>query len=349
MDGVDLEVNEGEALGVLGPNGAGKTTLIKLLAGYLSASSGGVARRGATEAIIDLGGGLNQFLSGRENAIIGARSRGFSGHKAREYVGDVEGFADIGEAFDDAVCTYSSGMQIRVGFAIAAAARPDILLVDEALAVGDHLFQRKCIQFIRDMLSRGGSLVFVSHNANQVQTLCQKAILLEDGRLVFTGSSSDTVREMLDRARLESKEFKGSERLGHLRLVSFQSGSGGVPTTGERAELIAEYLLDRDHEDVSWGFEIWTADEQICVTSAQDMRRRSLSKGRGQLRCTIDRLPLVDGNYLLKLNLSDLVIVEPIAATRNGSEMVSVRSAPNLISNFHVQRGQLTIIDVNWG
>lgn len=349
LDGVDLTLAKGEALGVVGPNGAGKSTLVKLLAGLIKPSRGYAELRGKTEAIIELGGGLDPFLTGRENATIGGRLRSFE-ESLNVYVDAVEEFAEIGDAFDAPVCTYSTGMQARVAFAIAAAAQPDILLVDEALAVGDHAFQRRCVQFINAMLSRGGSLVFVSHNSFQVQSLCQRGILLESGRSIFSGSAVETVRAMLDLARKPERLGDRMPRDGHLRLVRFGSPDGGCAVTGQSAELVVEYTLDRDHEDVSWGFEIWTADEQICVTSSQDMRRRTLRAGTGELRCLLSDFPLTDGSYVLKLNLSDLLIVAPLILDGHGqsSEVIEVRARPDIESNFHVQRGQLTTVNVEW-
>lgn len=350
LEGVDLTLRRGEALGIVGPNGAGKSTLIKLLAGLIEPARGSVELHGKIEAIIELGGGLDPFLSGRENAKIGGRLRGFFGARARAYVEQVEEFAEIGAAFDAPVCTYSTGMQARVAFAIAAAAGPDILLVDEALAVGDHGFQRRCIQFINRLLSRGGSVVFVSHNCFQVQSLCHRGLVLDEGRAVFSGTAVEAVRTLLDLSRRTETAARLDDSSGHLRLVRFCRPGGGPPTCGEQAELVVEYSLTEDREDVSWGFELWTPDEQICVTSAQDLRRRVLRAGAGELRCVFDPFPLTGGSYLLKLNLSDLLIVAPLVlgGRSQSSDLVEVHASPTAESNFHVHRGQLTTVNVNW-
>lgn len=347
LDGVELTLGRGESLGVIGPNGAGKSTLIKLLAGLIRPSRGTIELQGRVEAIIEIGGGLDPFLTGRENAEIGARLRQID----RAYVEEVNDFANIGEAFDAPVCTYSTGMQARVAFAMAAAAQPDLLLVDEALAVGDHAFQRRCVQYINAMLLRGGSLVFVSHNSFQVQSLCQRGLLLDEGRAIFNGSAVEAVREMLDRSRRSDWAIGAGQQTGHLRLVRFGHPSGGPAVSGEAAELVVEYCLPEHHEDVSWGFEIWTPDEQICVTSSQDLRRRTLSAGSGELRCTLDSFPLTDGTYVLKLNLSDLLVVQPLALNGHGqtTDLIEVRSSPGAESNFRLQRGQLTTVNVDWG
>lgn len=350
LEGVDLTLGRGEALAVIGPNGAGKSTLVKVLAGLLKPSRGRITVTGRIEAIIELGGGLDPFLTGRENCTVAGRLRAIEGSDLHEYIDQVEEFAELGDAFDAPVGSYSSGMQARLAFALAAMAHPEILLVDEALAVGDHAFQRRCVEFINQLLRRGGSLIFVSHNSFQVQSLCQRGILMEKGRTLFAGSAVDAVRAMLDLSRRENRQSQQPNGTGSLRLVRLASLDGGPPITGQPAELVAEYQLERDFDDVSWGFEIWTADEQACITGAQNMDRRSFRAGRGELRCLIDHLPLTDGRYAVKLNLTDLMAGAPIALAgfEIASEMIDVRSPVTMVTNYHVQRGQMTVLPVRW-
>ena len=350
LDGVDVSVTRGESLAVIGRNGAGKSTLLKVLGGLLKPSTGRVRRTGHVETIIELGGGLDPFLTARENCIIAGKLRGFDAVDLRHYVADVEAFAEIGNAFDAPVCTYSNGMRARLAFGLAAKARPDILLVDEALAVGDHAFQRRCVEFINQLLAQGGSLVFVSHNSFHVQTLCQRGLVLDAGRAHFTGSAVDAVRAMLDLSRERKTETARSSRVGALRLVRLGKLDGEPAATGEPAELIVEYRLDRDHEDVSWGFEVWTADEQACIAGAQQIERRTLRAGTGLLRCVIDPLTLTDGRYVVKLNLSDMMAGTSIALAgfETAAAAFDVRTPATVLSNYHVQRGQMTVLEVDW-
>jgi ABC-type polysaccharide/polyol phosphate transport system ATPase subunit len=350
LDGVDVSVKRGESLAVIGRNGAGKSTLLKVLGGLLKPSTGQLCRRGRVETIIELGGGLDPFLTGRENCIVAGKLRGFDAVDLRHYAADVEAFAEIGNAIDAPVCTYSSGMQARLAFGLAATARPDILLVDEALAVGDHAFQRRCVEFINLLLEQGGSLVFVSHNSFHVQTLCQRGLVLDAGRAHFAGSAVDAVRAMLDLSRERKIDAFRPSRAGSLRLIRLGSLDGGPAFTGEPAELIVEYRLDDDHKDVSWGFEIWTADEQACITGAQQIESRTLRAGTGRLRCVINPLTLTDGRYVVKLNLSDMMAGASIALAgfETAAAMFDVRTAATVLSNYHVQRGQMTVLDVDW-
>lgn len=349
LQDVHLDVSPGEALGIVGLNGAGKSTLAKLLGGLLSPERGSIEIIGHAETIVELGSVLDPLLSGRENAAIGAQLRHLKREDIGAYVADVESFAEIGSAFDAPVCTYSSGMQARVAFSLAVMGMPDLLVIDEALAVGDHAFQRRCVRFINALLERGGSLILISHNNFQIQSLCERGMLLHEGQVAFSGSAIDAVRAMLDLTR-QAEVVSPQESHSTVRLVRFMHPSGGPATTGQPAELVVEYSLPCDREDVSWGFEIWTADEQVCILSAQDMRPRRLEAGRGRLSCTLKAMPLVHGRYVLRVNLADLLIVAPIALSRFGlqSEMIDVQSPASIVTNFHIERGQITTVDVDW-
>ena len=203
---------------------------------------------------------------------------------------------------------------------------------------------------VNQLLAQGGSLVFVSHNSFHVQTLCQRGLVLDAGRAHFTGSAVDAVRAMLDLSRERKTETARSSRVGALRLVRLGKLDGEPAATGEPAELIVEYRLDRDHEDVSWGFEVWTADEQACIAGAQQIERRTLRAGTGLLRCVIDPLTLTDGRYVVKLNLSDMMAGTSIALAgfETAAAAFDVRTPATVLSNYHVQRGQMTVLEVDW-
>jgi lipopolysaccharide transport system ATP-binding protein len=191
---VSFNIARGEAIGIVGQNGAGKSTLLKLVTGTARANEGRVATMGRISAILELGMGFNPDLSGRENCRHAA---GLMGHPEAEIVRmlpDIEAFAEIGDYFDQPVRTYSSGMQMRVAFGVATAVRPDILIVDEALSVGDAYFQHKSFDRIRQFREQGTTLLIVSHDRSAVQQLCGRAILLDQGRLIKDGG----VEEVMD-------------------------------------------------------------------------------------------------------------------------------------------------------
>ncbi|WP_161595971.1 ABC transporter ATP-binding protein [Flavisphingopyxis soli] len=347
LEAIDLSLDAGEAIAVIGDNGAGKSTLLKTLAGMLPATTGSVERNGSVAAVIELGVGLNPLLSGRENVSLAALLRELPADIACAYLHDVEAFADLGEAFDVATGSYSSGMTARLAFAMAAMTRPDVLLVDEALSVGDLAFQRKCTRFIEEFLGAGGALVLASHNVLQVQSLCQRAILIDSGRAIFTGAAVEAVRQMIARS-MPMVETNTAEETT-IRLIGF-GGDAGRLRTGAPARIKVEYTLDEDFRDVIWGFGLWTADNQQCVTTAQDLSPRSLAAGRGTLECEIERLPIAPGNYTLRLYITDRASGTAVALSGWGraSTPVTVDSPASIESNHQLDMRQMVVLDVNW-
>lgn len=195
---VNFTIHPGETIGIVGQNGAGKSTLLKMITGTLQPTEGSVEIHGRIAAILELGMGFNPELTGRANVVHSAGLMGFSSAQIDGAMSDIEAFAEIGAYFDEPVRTYSSGMQMRVGFAVATAFRPDILIVDEALSVGDAYFQAKCYKRIADFKEQGTSLVLVSHSPGDVVKHCERAIMLKDGRIEMDGSSRDVTNRYLD-------------------------------------------------------------------------------------------------------------------------------------------------------
>jgi len=193
LKNVSFEMRRGESVGVIGRNGSGKSTLLQIVAGTLMPTEGSVTVRGNVAALLELGSGFNPDFTGRENVYMNAAIRGMSRAQTDAKFEEITAFADIGEFIDQPTKTYSSGMLVRLAFAVSACAEPELLIVDEALSVGDVFFQQKCFQRIRQMLANGTSLLFVSHDAAAVQNLCQRAILLHGGMAVFEGPPEEAV------------------------------------------------------------------------------------------------------------------------------------------------------------
>lgn len=201
LSGITFMLRRGEALGVIGANGSGKSTLLQLVAGVLQPSMGSVQVRGRVAALLELGSGFNPELTGRENIRINAAILGLTPAQIEQRLPAIIAFADIGGYVDQPVKTYSSGMTIRLAFAVQVHIDPDVLIVDEALAVGDAAFQAKAMARVDEILRGGATLLFVGHDLNAVKAFCHRAMLLEGGRIVLDGLPDEVVTEYLNRSR----------------------------------------------------------------------------------------------------------------------------------------------------
>ncbi len=231
---ISFSINPGEAIGIVGQNGAGKSTLLKMITGTLQPTEGSVQVNGRIAAILELGMGFTPDLTGRQNVFHAAGLMGFSAERINEVIDDIEAFAEIGEYFDEPVRTYSSGMQMRVAFAVATAIRPEILIVDEALSVGDSYFQHKSFERIREFQQQGTTLLIVSHDRGAIQALCNRAILLEKGTVIKDGKPE----EVMDfyNALISEKE-NATVQVRELQDGSIQTRSGSGEASIESVTL----------------------------------------------------------------------------------------------------------------
>lgn len=193
LRGIDFSIGKGECVGIIGRNGSGKSTLLKLITGTLHPTEGSIRVNGRVLALLELGTGFNVELTGRQNVDLSAELHGFDPGYAKRRMEDIERFADIGAFFDRPVKTYSSGMFVRLAFSIFLFMEPDILIVDEALSVGDLFFQQKCFEAIQQIKARGTTLLFVSHDMSAVRNICDRAVLLDGGRATFVGAPDEAV------------------------------------------------------------------------------------------------------------------------------------------------------------
>lgn len=216
LHSIDLNISAGTTVGLIGRNGSGKSTLLKIIGGILGPDSGAVLRRGRLAALLELGAGFHPDLTGRENVYLNASILGMTKSETDEQFDNIAAFADIGEFMESQVKYFSSGMYVRLAFAVAIHTRPDILLVDEVLAVGDEAFQIKCMDKIREFQREGGTIIFVSHSMGQVADLCDRVLLLESGKLIFDGRPDpgvDMLREILSGStkKLESNQSENRQ------------------------------------------------------------------------------------------------------------------------------------------
>lgn len=231
LAGISFSIGAGEAVGIVGQNGAGKSTLLKMITGTLAPSRGSVVINGRIAAILELGMGFNPELSGRQNVFHAASIMGFSREQVETALPNIESFAEIGDYFDEPVRVYSSGMQVRVAFAVATAWRPEILIVDEALSVGDTYFQHKSFNRIREFQKQGTSLLIVSHDRASIQALCSRAILLEKGEVLRDGEPEEVMdfynaliaekeNSTVEVRRLDNGKAQTSSGTGEARVSS---------------------------------------------------------------------------------------------------------------------------------
>lgn len=227
LRGLELRVPQGQALGIIGRNGAGKSTLLKMVTGTTVPTEGAVRMHGRVAALLELGMGFHGDFTGRQNAWIAAQLLGLTDREIAAAMPAVEAFAEIGHYLDEPVRTYSSGMQVRLAFSVATAMRPDVLIVDEALAVGDVYFQHKCYARIREFREQGTTLMFVSHDPGAIKSLCDRAVLLDGGRIV----ADDVPDQVLDLynalvAERENSTFEATAAPVGERSVGVRSGDG---------------------------------------------------------------------------------------------------------------------------
>lgn len=247
---LSFDVKKGESCGIVGMNGSGKSTLLQIITGTLAPTSGEVSIQGRIAALLELGSGFNPEFSGRENVYMNGLLLGYGREQINERLDSIIAFADIGEHFDRLLKTYSSGMQMRLAFSVATAFSPDILIVDEALAVGDAYFQQKCFHRLAEFKEAGGTLLFVSHDANTVKQLCDKALFIDHGQRISHGSPRDVID-------LYQGMVAQKTDLGERAVIIAQNAEGGeswkkattISTNGE-IDLVDFRLLDLNDKPV---------------------------------------------------------------------------------------------------
>ena len=324
LEGIDLDIAPGEAIGLIGQNGAGKSTLLQLLCGTLTPSHGHLQVNGQVAALLELGAGFNQDFTGRENILFSAALYGMSPRHIQQHLQEIIEFADIGEFIDQPVRTYSSGMYVRLAFSIATTVKPDILVIDEALAVGDGVFARKSFDRIMQLKQEGVTLLFCSHSLFQVEALCQRCIWLHQGKVMAQGPSALVISQYNDWLAQRSAGQDPAQP-GASSLQTGLVGTGVVRLTGLKArcddlsgtELHArsgeselgvefEFMSDPHMPMPNLALMVYGADGRVlCSTGTWidgvTLTRNETGLGRAHLR--FPKLPLLKGRYTLSAYL----------------------------------------------
>ena len=272
LKNISFSIKEGEAIGIIGQNGAGKSTLLKIITGTLQATKGEINTTGKISAILELGMGFHPDLTGRQNAYHSAGLMGYTSKQIDAVISDIEDFAEIGEYFDYPVRTYSSGIQMRVAFAVATAYRPNILIIDEALSVGDSYFQHKSFDKIKKFKEQGTSLLFVSHDKASILALCDRAILIDKGELLKEGNPEEitdyynaliaqkensTVKQQnTNPNKLQTISGTGEATIEKVALYNQEGELIDVVGVGDLVDLKVDVKINKDISSLVLGYAI---------------------------------------------------------------------------------------------
>jgi ABC-type polysaccharide/polyol phosphate transport system ATPase subunit len=315
LNSIDFEVEPGEAVALIGPNGSGKSTLLKLTGGILKPTAGTVEVDGRVTALIELGAGFHPEITGRENIVINGMLLGLQRNEIEERMQEIVDFADIGSFIDQPIKIYSSGMYVRLGFAVAVAADPDVLLIDEVLAVGDEAFTRRCLDRLARMRQRGVTMVLVSHDLELVTSFADRAVYLKNGEIEAQGPADAVVaryrsdaagdaRVDHDQSNRESDDEKrwgnGDIEITGVELLVGDISSRLVPG-GSACRLSIDYSVHRPVDDFVFGI-AWHRSDGTQV-SGHNTDLAGFVPGRldadGQVCCSYESLDLAPGEYLI--------------------------------------------------
>ncbi|MFS0712636.1 ABC transporter ATP-binding protein [Microbacterium sp. 2P01SA-2] len=348
---VSVNIPAGSTIGLMGPNGSGKSTLLKIIGGIIDPTSGSVRRRGRFAALLELGAGFHPDLSGRDNVYLNAAILGLSREQTDAEFDSIVAFAEIGDFIDTQVKFYSSGMYVRLAFAVAIHTDPDILLVDEVLAVGDEAFQRKCMDKIREFQAEGRTIILVSHSAAQVMEICDQGVVLHDGEVVFSGSAAAATR--VHREVLEGRRRRNAENADVLEAELHPESEEKAPTSSIEAVRIEAAdgtpLSDvKPGEDIhvrivvnhTQPYERWNTGVSIDTPSGQQVlgtgsRRLEQPHGRAEAGTTeveyvIRNSAFAGGQYFINAEVAD----------ENGSSLaVAWQAATFFVPMEHRQTG----------
>ena len=315
LKNVSFEVKQGEIVGIIGRNGAGKSTLLKILSRITEPTEGRVELNGRVASLLEVGTGFHQELSGRENIFLNGAILGMTRREIRKKFDEIVAFAEIERFLDTPVKRYSSGMYVRLAFAVAAHLEPEILIVDEVLAVGDVEFQKKCLGKIGDVSRGGRTVLFVSHNLDAVRNLCRGAILLQAGELIFNGSAENAVDQYLSRDVNLNGEviFEHSENKAaffrNVRVLNHAGETSGSIDVRQGFSIEFAYEVPRPLKNLEVAFRILTSDGRPVFTSLiSEALPGILEQAQQGIRKAKARVPgnfLFPGNYIINVALHE--------------------------------------------
>ncbi len=305
---VGFELDDSHTLGLIGANGSGKSTLLKLVAGILTPTSGYVERRGRMAALLELGAGFHPDLTGRENIYMNASILGLSRRQTDRYFDAIVDFSGIEKFIDNQVKFYSSGMYVRLAFAVAVHVDPELLLIDEVLAVGDEPFQRKCMKRIKEFQRDGRTIVLVTHGIDVVRQLCDRVIMLDKGEIVVDGKPQEATRAFRERYAPQIDEQADVRGTGQVAIMEMKvtDGAGKEKLRFEPGERLGfELVLEAKEpiDDPVVGIAIYNHLDNLVYGTNTALRQVALGRvsGRRRVRWDFGPIPMVEGQYFLTL------------------------------------------------
>jgi ABC-type polysaccharide/polyol phosphate transport system ATPase subunit len=314
---VSIDVEPGEAVGLVGRNGSGKTTLLRLVAGIIKPTSGRIDAGGRIGSLLELGAGFHPEFTGRENVFLNGAIHGLGRRTIQEKLDEIVAFAELEGFVDLPVRTYSSGMVMRLGFAVAAHIEADVLLLDEVFAVGDEEFQRRCFGKIFEFKQRGGTIVFVSHDASAVERLCERAVLLREGSVAFDGPVRDAIaryhqlladeRDPAERVAGLTEYGSGEARIAEARLLGPDGEERAQFLPGEPMAVHVRVAARAPLAAPRLTFEVRDEAGMLLAAGSKDTAELGWLEEPGEqaFRFEIDELPLADGRFRVRFELSD--------------------------------------------
>jgi ABC-2 type transport system ATP-binding protein len=306
LRGVGFDLAEANTLGLIGANGSGKSTLLKLIAGILTPTTGYVERRGRMAALLELGAGFHPDLTGRENVYMNASILGLTRRQTDKYFDDIVDFSGIEKFIDNQVKFYSSGMYVRLAFAVAVHVDPQLLLIDEVLAVGDEPFQRKCMKRIREFQRDGRTIVLVTHGIDTVRQLCDRVIMLDKGEIVVDGKPQEATRAFRERYAAQVEVQEDDRGTGQLTITGIRvtDGHGKDKARFESGERLGVEVMLDGHEPVDdpvVGVAIYNHLDTMIYGTNTGIRGVHMGTLSGQRRVRFDfgPIPMVEGQYFV--------------------------------------------------
>ncbi len=349
VEDVSFEVKKGETLGIIGPNGAGKTTILKLLNGIFWPDKGKITIKGRVGALIAVGAGFHPMLSGRENIYLNGAILGMSRQEVEENFEAIVEFADIGDFLDAPVKYYSSGMFVRLGFSVAIHCKPEILLIDEILAVGDLSFQNKCFRYLAGLRKKAKGIVFVGHNLEQVRNICSKVMILSHGKPVYYGDTFKGILQYHEMARnlrleyLKKEKAEGTEASISSEEIEYID-SGILNDKGEKIDSVnineplnqfCDFKLEKDVKELYFSMGILDERKRPCIWSMSNdnnkVKFKNLNKGKYRIIVQYKKHHLMPGIYIPNIAIRN-------SATGETYERIPPKSSFKVAGNL-LERG----------